>query len=249
MKKIATSVLALCALASVATADGVYQTLPFSQNWTNTGLITTNDDWSGVPGIIGYLGNHDLSATPVTNVDPQTLTTNQSISDTVMANQPNPNTQTSGGVAEFDALSNPVVAMQGSGTADAPYLVIHLNTAGYQNISVAYNLRDVDGSLDNSVQQYVMQYRLGNAGAWTNVAGTYVPDASSGPSNATLVTPIAVVLPPACDNAAQLQLRIMTTNASGSDEWVGVDDIAVDGLPIGTPAAKPSWGQIKTLYR
>jgi hypothetical protein len=27
------------------------QTLPFSQNWTNTGLITANDDWSGVPGI------------------------------------------------------------------------------------------------------------------------------------------------------------------------------------------------------
>jgi hypothetical protein len=38
-------------------ADGTAQTLPFSQNWSNTGLITTSDDWSGVPGIIGYRGD------------------------------------------------------------------------------------------------------------------------------------------------------------------------------------------------
>ena len=31
----------------------------FSQNWTNTGLITANDNWSGVPFIIGYLGDID----------------------------------------------------------------------------------------------------------------------------------------------------------------------------------------------
>lgn len=248
MKKIATLVLALCAISSVALADGVYQTLPFSQNWNNTALINANDDWSGVPGIIGYLGNHDLAGA-VTNVDPQTLTTNQSPSDTVMANQANPNTLISGGVAEFDALVDPVVAMQGSGTADAPYLVIHINAAGYQNLSVGYNLRDVDGSADNAAQQFVLQYRIGNAGAWTNVAGTYVADASTGPSLAVLVTPIAVNLPAACDNAAQLQLRVMTTNAGGNDEWVGVDDIVIDGTPIGTPANKNTWGGIKALYR
>ncbi len=49
------------------------------------------------------------------------------------------------GIAEFE-LANPVVAFQGSGTADAPHLVIHLNTLGRSSIQIAYNLRDVDGS-------------------------------------------------------------------------------------------------------
>jgi len=38
-----------------AQADNTAQFLPFSQNWVNTGLITTNDNWSGVPGIVGFL--------------------------------------------------------------------------------------------------------------------------------------------------------------------------------------------------
>ncbi|TPW14417.1 MAG: hypothetical protein FD129_1081, partial [bacterium] len=36
-------------------ASAVYQPLPFSQNWNNTALLNANDDWSGVPGIVGYL--------------------------------------------------------------------------------------------------------------------------------------------------------------------------------------------------
>jgi len=32
--------------------DATYQTLPFSQDWTNINLITTSDDWTGVPGIV-----------------------------------------------------------------------------------------------------------------------------------------------------------------------------------------------------
>jgi len=110
--------------------------------------------------------------------------------------------------------------------------VIHLNTTGLQAINVAYNLRDLDGSADNTNQQYVMQYRVGTIGGWTNVAGSYVADATSGPSLATLVTPINVALPAACENVGQLQLRIMTTNAVGNDEWVGIDDISITGTPI-----------------
>ena len=73
------SVLPVSAARLQAPDDGSYQTPPFSQNWTNTGLITTNDDWSGVPGIIGYLGNYDAGS-PV-NVDPQTLLADYSTTD------------------------------------------------------------------------------------------------------------------------------------------------------------------------
>ncbi len=63
--------LAASLFTAVATiADNTAQTLPFSQAWTNTGLITTNDDWSGVAGITGYRGD---GLTAASGVDPQTV--------------------------------------------------------------------------------------------------------------------------------------------------------------------------------
>ena len=38
---------------------------------------------------------------------------------------------------------------------------------------------------------------------------------------------MSVVLPAAADDQSELQVRIITTNAVGNDEWVGVDDISV----------------------
>lgn len=212
-------------------ANNTYQGLPFSQNWSNTALITVNDDWSGVPGIMGHLGDYTTSS-PV-NVDPQTLLADYaSTAVDVNANQANPNTFTTGGVAEFDTLANPVVALQGSGTADAPYILLHINTTGWSNITISYNVRDVDGSADNAVQQVALQYRLGSSGNFTNVPAGYIADATTGPSLATLVTPVNIILPSAVDNQAQVQVRIMTTNATGSDEWIGIDDILITGVGV-----------------
>jgi len=230
--KLAAKVAALAmALTGTAQGDATFQTLPFSQNWTNAALITANNDWSGVPGIIGYLG--DDAAGSVTGVDPQTLLSGTlGFSVNVIANQTNPNTNTSGGVAEF-AIADPVVAFQGSGTADFPFLLLHLNTTGNTSIIVSYNLRDVDGSADNAVQPVALQYRIGTSGAFTNVAAAFVADASSGPSVATLVTAVSITLPAACDNQSQVQVRVITSNAAGSDEWIGVDDISVTGTVVG----------------
>ena len=207
-------------------ADAGYQTLPFSEAWNNINLITTNDDWSGVPGVMGFRGDNLTSST---GMDPQTVLA----ADTpgvvdVIANQTDPGL-TTGGVAEYE-LANPAVALNGSGTADAPYLLIHLNTTGFQDIQVQYYLRDLDDTADNAVQQVALHYRVGATGNFTNVAAAYVADATTG-GTATQVTPVNVVLPAAADNQPQVQLRIMTTNAAGNDEWVGVDDIIVTGTP------------------
>jgi hypothetical protein len=205
------------------------QTLPFSQNWTNVGLITANDDWSGVPGITGYLGNFDAGA--VTNVDPRTLLTPFAINDVdVIANQASV-ALTNGGVAEFDGITNPVVALQGSGTADAPSIVIYLNTTGNTGINFSCNIRDIDDSIDNSAQQVDVQYRVGGTGNYASVTGGYIADASSGPST-TMTTPLSLALPAAVDNQAMVEIRVITTNAVGSDEWVGVDDISVTSTPV-----------------
>jgi len=230
--------------STVALANGNAQSVPFAQNWSNASLITTNDDWNTVPGIIGYRGD-DLTTS--TGTDPQTILADGSSTPVnVWANQTNPDTFLSGGVAEFDTIANPTIALNGSGTADAPHVVINLNTTGTTAINVAYNLRDLDASADNSVQPVALQYRIGNAGSYTNLAAGFVPDATTGPNQATLVTPVSVALPQSCENQPLVQLRIMTTNAAGNDEWVGIDDLNITGTGgggaqlSGSGAAAPS---------
>lgn len=214
-------VLALSAAIGAARADTTPQTLPFSQDWTDTGLITTNDDWSRVPGIVGYMGT-DL--TTANSVDPQTvLAADEPGVLDVIANQTS-TVITNGGVAEFH-IADPVVGLQGSGSADAPYIRIHLDTRGASGIRVAYRLRDLDTSADNAAQQVALHYRVGGTGGFINVPEAYVADASV--ANGTMETAVAVDLPAAVDNQALVELRIMTTNATGNDEWIGIDDISV----------------------
>ncbi len=243
------SPLALWTLRDKALANNTAQTLPFTQNWTNIGLITANDDWSGVPGIEGFFLRNDAVST--TGVDPQTIlgdtfgagTTTVELD--VIANQTNPNTLANGGVAEFH-ITDPVVALNGSGTADAPFVLIHLNTTGKTNITVSYNLRDIDGSADNAVQPVALHFRVGSSGSFTNIAAAFVADATTGPSQATQVTPVSVMLPAAAENQPLVQLRIMTTNAVGNDEWVGIDDISIDSVGAGQPVVPTCPASIST---
>jgi DNA/RNA endonuclease G (NUC1) len=217
-------------------ADDTPQTLPFSQDWSNIGLITSDDDWSAVPGVIGYRGDGLASGT---GVNPQTVVAASTVID-VNANQTNPNTFTSGGVTEFH-IANPVVALQGSVTARAPYIQIHINTTGLTGIHVSYNVRDVDGSGDNAVQPVALQFRVGSSGNFTNVPAGFVADATTGGA-ATAVTPVSVTLPATADNQPLVQVRMITTDAVGSDEWVGIDDISITGSAVPTPTPPTGTG-------
>ncbi|HNK69899.1 MAG TPA: hypothetical protein PKH36_14330, partial [Flavobacteriales bacterium] len=223
--------LFLIALFTISTGamvlDNSPAVLPFSQYWSNTGMITVNDDWAVVPSIIGYRGD---GLTGGTGTDPQTLIADDLVLVVdVNANQTNPNTFSTGGVAEFE-ITDPTIALTGSGTADAPYLLLHLNTSGLVNIHVAYNVRDIESSADDAIQQVALHFRAGPTGSYTNVPAGYVADATTGGS-ATQVTPISAVLPGTANNQPDLRVRIMTTNAAGNDEWVGIDDISVTGDP------------------
>ena len=231
--------LALSAAIGAAQADSTPQTLPFAQDWTDTGLITANDNWSNVPGILGYLGGGLTSAN---GVDPQTvLGADAAGVIDVIANQTNTSI-TNGGVAEFH-IADPVVALQGSGSANAPYLRIHLDTRGASGIQVSYRLRDVDASADDAVQQVALHYRVGGTGDFINVPEAYVADASN--PGTTRETPVSVTLPAAVDNQALVELRIMTTNAAGNDEWIGIDDISVVAAGVGsTPVINVGNGSV-----
>jgi Thrombospondin type 3 repeat len=223
---VAASVVALA--AAPAAADTNPQPLPFGQSWTNIALITADDDWSGVPGVIGYRGD---GLTGAMGADPQTLTADGAATPVdVNANEPNPlSVGLAAGLTEFE-LVDPSVAVQGSGTADAPHTVIALDTTGYRDVTVAYELRDIDAStIANTTQQVATQYRIGSSGTYTNLPGGYVADATTGPGQATLVTPVSVTLPAAAANQLLVQVRVITTNAPGQDEWVGIDNIQISG--------------------
>ena len=171
-------------------ADSTPQALPFAQDWSNATLITVADNWSGVPGIVGFRGD-DL--TTATGTNPQTILADGTGTPVnVIANATNPNGLATGGVAEFDALPNPTIALNGSGTADAPFILVSISTLGRSAVTVSYNVRDLDGSADNAVQPVALHYRVGSSGSFTNLPAGFVADATSGPSLATLVTPVSV---------------------------------------------------------
>jgi predicted extracellular nuclease len=229
--------------SSIVRANSTAQTLPFSQNWSNNALITVDDNWSGVPGIEGFFLNSTNSST---GIDPQTVLNDTFNGGTttvdldVIANQTS-TAISNGGVAEFHttpqaapANANSTIALQGSGTADAPFILLYLNTTGQTSINVSYSLRDIDCTIDNATQPVALQFRVGSSGNYTNIPAGFVADATSrvnstatDTANCTQVTPVSVTLPVAAENQPLVQVRIMTTNAAGNDEWVGIDDINV----------------------
>ncbi len=93
--------------------DGLGQTYhalssgSLSQDWSNTDLITVNDDWSGVASIRGFRGDNWTAAT---GVDPQTVITDASPTLDINANQTDPSVYSTGGVTEFH-LTDPVVGL------------------------------------------------------------------------------------------------------------------------------------------
>jgi len=234
--------LLACALvgsgAPTLRADQTPQPLPFVQNWTDAALISADNDWSKVPGFVGYRGDK-LVSKPGAN--PQTITADGCVTPVdVIANQSKPSTLRTGGVAEFDGISDPVIALKGSATAAAPFLLLNVTTKGKKNIAFGYKLRDIDGSLNNAVQPVAFQYRVGTNTDFVDLAGAFAPDASTGPNQATLVTPIVVLLPAEANDQPHVQVRWITANAEGNDEWIGIAAITAIGDDINPPAATPA---------
>ncbi len=108
----------------------------------------------------------------------------------------------------------------------APVRRLPLDLTGKTNASFAFTARDLDVSIDDAIQQIAVQYRVGASGAYTNLPAGYIADATT-VSTATQTTTRNVALPVAVDNQASVFVRVMTTNAVGNDELVGIDDIAI----------------------
>lgn len=221
---------ALALAASSARADATYHVLAngsFGQDWSNTGLITADDDWSGIPSLEGHLGN-DLVAVAR---DPRTVLGFGTGTLDVNANNTASSAAISGGIYEVESGSevgaNPTIAFQGSGTADAPFILLRLDTTGCTGMQLSYTLRDVDTD-GAAIQPVVVQARVGESADFGEVGGTYVANANNGGT-----TPASVSLGISLENQSQVQLRWITADALGSDAMIGIDDIQVSGSCTG----------------
>ena len=206
-------------VVTIVDADG--QALvkgPLVQDWSNTDLISASDNWYNVPNIIGYLSDADRDAGVVD----------------VIANQTNPGGQSQGGVAEFDAIGNPSIALQGSNAAANPQIILDVDSRGVSNVNVAFDALDLDGSADNATQPISVSYRIGNSGDFQEFYS--IEDATTGPSLADLVTNVSTALPADAIGNQLVQIRISTGNAGGNDEWVGIDNINISADAVGGTA-------------
>ena len=55
----------LVSFAACAGADTVPQALPFTQAWTSPSLITLDDNWANVPGVVGLKDDLALGTMPI----------------------------------------------------------------------------------------------------------------------------------------------------------------------------------------
>ena len=135
------------------------------------------------------------------------------------------------GVAEFE-LADPVVAIQGSATASAPHLVIALDTRGSAGVTVRLTLRDIDATANDAVEPVAVQYRVGDPGLRACPAATS-PTPPSGRARGDEGNRRARGAARGGRRAPLVEVRVITTDAAGRDEWVGVDDIEVTAASAG----------------
>lgn len=211
----------------MTTTPHALRTSNFAQNWTGTAGLLTADNW-GVASIMGYRGD-GLSSN--TSTDPQTVL---AAGDGTPLNLINGSSAASatGGIHE---LSDDVVALQGSGTADAPHIVIYLDTTDVQDVHFTATLRELDASTTD--QKFAVQYRIGGTGDFINLPQGAVSGVFNAAGNQTFA--LDVTLPAAANNQALVEIRIITNDAPGSDAMVGIDDIAITSAPLAgdTPGA------------
>lgn len=230
--------------------------LTLNLNPTTADLITSNDDWSVMQSVEGYMGRN-LTATH--GVDPQTILKTEFTNNTlpevgqtqVNANKGNPSAFNAGGVTEFDKGTYLAIGFQGNVQAN-PYMVFFVNTVGTSSVSISYEITDIDEGSNNAVSPIALQYRVGETGFFTNLPDGFIADATDGPNIGGRMTSRSVMLPPDASNQPKVQIRLITTNAantSGSstpDEWIGVNNVVINAF-LPTAAGVTLGGTVKAF--
>ena len=197
----------------------------FTQDWTNAGLITANDDWSGVPYIVGYLGQ---DITTATGADPRTIADRPALSSTSTSSPTRPIRTRSPPAASpnsYDRQPDRRPAGLGHRRRALPRPLHgrerpHRHQAAGQSARHRRQRRQC-GPADQRPVPHRAQRPLDQRPR-AAISPTS-PPAAARPRSPRSTSPCR----PAPTMRRRSQIRIMTTNAVGSDEWVGIDDIVV----------------------
>jgi hypothetical protein len=126
-----------------------------------------------------------------------------------------------------------------SGSVDNA-LVLSINTAGQQNVQLSYDVMTIrnpyDGNANSRINEVVVQYRIGNTGSFININETAYQNDTITQTGAGVTLPQnsvnkSVLLPPACNNQALVQLRWVNRQISGAGSRPGfaIDNILANG--------------------
>ncbi|MBC9930795.1 T9SS-dependent choice-of-anchor J family protein [Chitinophaga qingshengii] len=197
------------------------RSLPYEENFDALSASATAypDGWQGWT-LSGSPGGSFNTATPSAD---KALTPNGSASGTA------------NGVYNYSGK----LGFLNSGSADNA-LVLAVNTSGQVNITVSYDAMTIrnpyDGSANTRINEMGLQYRIGDTGSFTNVAGTAyqnntVTQTGSGITQPQQPLPVSITLPAACNNQPLVQLRWVNRQISGSGSRpsFAVDNILVKG--------------------
>jgi hypothetical protein len=148
---------------------------------------------------------------------------------------------TSGGAHNY----NGTIGALNSSSVDVS-LGLALNTTGRQAVTVAYSIMTIrnpyDGGSNTRLNDVTLQYRVGTTGDFITLTGieyqnntTTQTTAVTTPQNSLLKS---IVLPAACDNQAEIQIRWVSKQVSGggSRPSFALDNISVTGTLLAGPS-------------
>jgi methionine-rich copper-binding protein CopC len=223
MKYIYTLLLLALSIFTNAQTNPTPVALPYSQDFSALAASSTTypNGWQG----------WTISTFPGA-----TFNTAAAASDRVLVASANASA-TSGNINNYDGK----IGFQNTGSLDLS-LVVSFVTTGQANIPFTYDVMTIrnpyDGGANTRLNELTLQYRIGNTGSFTNLTGieyqnntTLQIGAVTTPQNLVNKT---LVLPAACDNKPEVQVRWASRQISGAGSR---PSFAIDNIVIGSTGA------------
>ena len=200
--------------------------LPYLQSWSDPGLIAVDDDWSvaGDRRPPGRRAHRSAGRRPAQRHGRRLVHARRRGCQPNRSDRDRPRRRGRGVRAGGPGGGAPGL---GHGGGPSPAAVArHARPAGRGRAAHAARRRRVLELRRRATRGAAVPHGR-RRGAFASLPGGYVADATSGPGQATLVTPVQAKLPEEADDQPLVQVRVIITNAIGQDEWVGIDDIEV----------------------
>ena len=121
-------------------------------------------------------------------------------------------------------------------------ICLSINTTGKNTITVAYQAATQRTQSADRIGAMALQYRVGNSGSFTTITESeYININTTANTTGTVaINPsnISFVLPTACNNAAEVQLRWLYREVSGAGgrPSFSIDNVSISGTDIPAPS-------------